>query len=139
MNTASPKGPRLRTVKRLFAVSANRCAFPKCKAELVCEGTIVGQICHIKADKPDGPRYDAGQSDEERHGFENLILMCAAHHKVIDDDEEAYTVQRLTGMKTSHEASAAGMSDDEATKGATLLLSYNQSGGITAHSVHAHT
>jgi hypothetical protein len=139
MNTAPPKAPRLGTVKRLFAVSENRCAFPKCKAELVCQGTVVGKICHIKADKPNGPRYDAGQSDEERHGFDNLILMCGTHHTVIDDDEEAYTVQRLTDMKTAHEASAANMSDDQASHGATLLLSYNQSGGITAQSVHAHT
>jgi hypothetical protein len=36
-----------------------------------------------------------------RHGFDSLILMCGVHHKVIDDDEESYTVQRLTGLKSA--------------------------------------
>jgi hypothetical protein len=133
------KAPAFATVKRLFALSGNRCAFPKCTAALVQEGTIVGQVCHIKAVNPDGPRYDTGQSDEERHGFENLILLCGPHHKVIDDDEVAYTVQRIRDMKSAHEARGGNMQDAEAIEGATLLLSINQSGGITANSVHAHT
>lgn len=135
----APRGPSLKTIKRLFAVSGNRCAFPKCPAELVSEGTIVGEICHIKAASTGGPRYDPKQSDEERHSFENLILLCGKHHTVVDDDVEAYTVSRLTEMKAVHEALAATMTEDDAARGATLLLSVNQSGGIAAHSVHAHT
>ena len=99
----------------------------------------MGEICHIKAVSPGGPRYNPVQTDEERHGFENLILLCGKHHTVVDDDEGAYTVQRLADMKKAHEAAGATMTEDGATKGATLLLSVNQSGGIAAHSVHAHT
>jgi hypothetical protein len=58
---------------------------------------------------------------------------------VIDDDEESYTVQRIIKMKNAHEALPTQMSEDDASKGATLLLSVNQSGGIIAHSIHAHT
>ena len=96
--------PATATVKRLFALSSNRCAFPKCTAALVVEGVVTGEICHIKAASPDGPRYDTNQSDEERHGFDNLLLMCPAHHKVIDDDDEAYTVERLHDLKQRHES-----------------------------------
>jgi hypothetical protein len=135
----SPRSPSQKTIKRLFALSGNRCAFPKCTAEIVCEGTVVGQICHIKAVSPGGPRYDAGQSKEERHSFENLLLLCGTHHAVIDDAEEAFTVQYLLDMKRKHEETSAMMSDDVAADGAGLLLSVNQSGGIVAHSVHAHT
>jgi len=95
-------------VKRLFALSGNRCAFPKCESPLVQSGSIVGVVCHIKADSPGGPRYDTEQTDNERHAFENLLLMCGVHHKVIDDDEGSYTVARLLAIKEAHETAASG-------------------------------
>src|SRR4051794_32830103 len=102
--SAGPKEPSRPTVKRLFAVSGNRCAFPKCATPLVDpqSGSIVGEVCHIQGDKPGAARYDTSQSNEERHGYDNLLLMCNVHHKVIDDDETAYTVERLVQMKINH-------------------------------------
>ena len=90
-------GASVATVKRLFAVSGNRCAFPGCALPLVDEasGKVTGRICHIKADSPGGPRYDPEQSEKKRHGFDNLVLMCSLHHDVIDSNAEAYTVERL--------------------------------------------
>jgi hypothetical protein len=84
------------TIKRLFARSGNRCAFPKCPVEI--------EMCHIKAARPGGPRYDPLQSAAERHGYDNLILLCGTHHSVIDDDEEVYTVERLIKMKNPSRA-----------------------------------
>jgi len=55
--------PTETTIKRLFAVSGNRCAFPGCTAVLVTGGVVTGEICHIKAQNPQGPRYDPAQSD----------------------------------------------------------------------------
>jgi hypothetical protein len=91
---AGPKEPSRPTVKRLFALSGNRCAFPRCSTPLVDpqSGSIVGEVCHIKGEKPGAARYDPNQSNEERHGFDNLILLCNVHHKVADDDEAVYTV-----------------------------------------------
>jgi hypothetical protein len=128
----------------LFALSGNRCAFPRCTTALIQGDTVVGQICHIKAAKPGGPRYDDQQTDAERHAFANLILMCGTHHTVIDDDEEAYTVQRLLKPKAEHEKGAAQIDDRFAEHAAQLLIkqtvsSANQSGGITAHTVNADT
>src|SRR5258708_21201836 len=94
-----PTGPTPATIKRLFAHSGNRCAFPRCTANIVQGTAIVGEMCHIKARVPGGPRYDAHQSSQDRHGYENLILLCANHHTVIDDDPEAYTTDRLVTMK----------------------------------------
>jgi hypothetical protein len=93
------------TTKRLFAVSGNVCAFPKCSIPLVDgeSGKVTGRICHIRARNPAGPRYDSGQSDEDRNAFENLILLCPIHHDVIDADDVAYTVERLQAMKQAHE------------------------------------
>jgi hypothetical protein len=138
------KGPSERAIKRLFALSSNRCAFPRCPTALIQGGTVVGQVCHIKAAKPGGPRYDDQQTNAERHAFANLILMCGTHHTVIDADEEAYTVERLAKLKAEHEKGVAPIDDRFAERAAQLLISQmvasaNQSGGITAHTVNANT
>jgi hypothetical protein len=109
------KQPRLKTVKRLFALSRNQCCFPRCFAGLIDpDGVVVGEICHIKAQSSDGPRYDASQSAEDRHGFSNLLLMCSPHHKAIDEKFAHFTVQKLVSIKQKHEVGgpAAEPSDD---------------------------
>ena len=63
------------------------------------------------------------------------------HHKVIDDDPEAYTVERLLKPKEEHASRFAATSDEEAETGARILIdhliaSQGQSGGITAHTVN---
>lgn len=139
-----PSAPSVATIKRLFAVSGNCCAFPKCAAALVVGEKVIGKICHIKAQREGGARYDPGITAEECHGFENLILMCGVHHDVIDDDEEAYTVEYLHRLKARHEAGANELPHEQAEAGARLLLldqsvsSASQTGGITAHTVHVH-
>ena len=103
-------GPTVATVKRLFAVSGNRCAFPHCTNSLIdpASGKVTGRICHIKARRPGGPRYDPNQTQDERHAFENLILMCPIHSDVVDSNPESYTVERLQEIKARHEAENVG-------------------------------
>jgi hypothetical protein len=147
-----PKESSRPTVKRLFAVSGNFCAFPKCSTPLVDpkSGSIVGEICHIKGEKAGAARYDAAQTNEQRHGFDNLVLLCNVHHKIVDDDDTAYTVERLLQMKQQHESRHAGPSPvDEATAErfisvaisnstveGSVITSHGQSGGQTAHTIH---
>jgi hypothetical protein len=96
--------PTEKTIKRLFALSGNVCAYPGCQLPIVERaGTVTGQICHIKARHPGGPRFDPTQSEEERHAFANLILLCRHHHTVIDGEPEIYTVAALIEMKSIHE------------------------------------
>lgn len=40
---------------------------------------------------------------EDRDRFENLILLCEEHHRVIDAQPQFYTVARLRQFKTDHE------------------------------------
>jgi hypothetical protein len=141
-----PTSPSLPTIKRLFTLSSNRCAFSRCPATIIDGSTVVGKVCHIKGAKPGSARHDAQQSAAKRHGFDNLILMCGRHHDVIDDkeNEEAYPVERLLKMKADHESRAASIDDDFAGRAAHLLInqsvtSANQWGGITAHTVRADT
>ncbi|MGB7520230.1 MAG: hypothetical protein WA896_11420, partial [Spirulinaceae cyanobacterium] len=54
--------PTPRTVKRLFALSGNQCAFPSCDAKIADkQGNILGQICHIEAANQGGERYNPNQ------------------------------------------------------------------------------
>jgi hypothetical protein len=100
--------PRESTVKRLFARSMNRCAFPECNSHVVDEqtGTVIAQICHIHAQSDDGPRFAQELTREQVHAFDNLILMCPTHHKIIDAPENIppYTAERLREIKVRHEA-----------------------------------
>ena len=143
--------PSLKTIKRLFAVSGNRCAFPGCKIPLIdnASSKVTGKICHIKAESPGGPRYDPSQSGQDRHGFENLLLMCPIHHDVIDADPESYTVSRLKEIKAKHEALYAGgnePTDDIAKQflrnntsstisNGSIIFTQHQMGGQVAHSI----
>jgi hypothetical protein len=136
--------PSTSTIKRLFAKSGNRCAFPRCIAPLTYNETLVGEICHIKGDKSGSSRYDPSQSDLERQSYDNLIILCPTHHTVIDDDEEAYTVARLQRMKIEHEGISTPISDDRAEAITNNFIqrdmnTVGQTGGFAAHTVHAHT
>jgi hypothetical protein len=145
------KEPSVATAKRLFALSGNRCAFPSCEVPLVDarSGKVTGRICHIRAAQAGGPRYDRAQSDEQRHAFENLLLLCPIHHDVVDADVEAYSVARLERMKQCHEQCqppVAQLPEDAAkllisliesrtTINGSVIVNQNQMGGQVAHTI----
>lgn len=147
----SPKRPSEATVRRLYAVSGNQCAFPNCTTPLVDEASnkVIGRVCHVKGQRAGAKRYDPDQSDEERHGFDNLVLMCPNHHDVIDADDRSYSVERLREIKREHEAAAAEVgepSDEVAAQlvvnagqntvtGGSIITVLNHMGGQVAHSI----
>ena len=91
-------------LRLLYAHSGNRCAFDGCYSPIFeDDDTLTGECCHIEALSPDGPRYNVLQSDEERNGYNNLVLMCARHHKIIDKNPQKYPVDLLKRMKREHE------------------------------------
>ncbi len=94
-----------KTIRRLFAMSKNMCAFPDCPTPIVEDnGTVTGEICHIRAHRRGGPRFDEAQSVTERHSFDNLILLCRRHHKIVDEEPELYTVEALEKIKAVQRA-----------------------------------
>jgi hypothetical protein len=122
----APRGqqaaPTQSGVKRLFAKSGNRCAFPGCRLDIVQGETIIGQICHIRAQSPSGPRYDPQQSAAERHDYPNLILLCANHHIIVDGDPDIYTVEALVEVKAAHEQRSTAISETETERMSQLLV-----------------
>jgi len=139
------------TIKALFAVSGNVCAFPECKQPIVDQSSnvIIGELCHIKAKSSGGPRYDPQQTEEERQKFDNLLLMCATHHKIIDERTDEFPVGRLIEIKKQHETKyrrASSKLDDVAAENlisnsvifGPAIQTVNQSGGQAAHVIVNH-
>ncbi len=90
--------------KNLFAHSGNCCAFDGCTNPIFeDDGTLTGECCHIEAASEKGPRFNPEQSTEERNGYDNLILLCSRHHKIIDSAPNTYTVDYLKELKNKHE------------------------------------
>jgi hypothetical protein len=108
----SPARPSLATKLQLHALSRNECAYPDCRQNIYANGTRFGHVCHIRAAKPDAPRYLASQTPEQRHGFDNLILLCTKHHALVDQNPIDYDVGRLLEMKRAHESSSQAKPDN---------------------------
>jgi len=70
---------------------------------------FVSEICHIEAASPGGQRYNSRQTDEQRRGYDNLVVMCHAHHVETDDASE-YTVAKMKEIKELHERKHEGSS-----------------------------
>lgn len=96
-----------KTRKILWARSGNRCAL--CRRELVMPETatndaaVIGDECHIASAKPNGPRSSKKLPQDEYDKPANLLLLCRVHHKQVDDQDNAFTVERLTSIKAQHE------------------------------------
>jgi hypothetical protein len=99
----------LKTHKLLWGRSGNKCAFEDCRHDLIADETetddesVIGDEAHIVAKSPDGPRGNSPLTEEERDKYDNLILLCRKHHKIIDDQFNFYTVDKLTEVKRTHE------------------------------------
>lgn len=101
--------PRNRLV--LWTRAGGRCQYEGCNESLL--GDIVSGaealnkafVAHIVAAAPDGPRGHPERSHQLADTLDNLMLLCHAHHKLIDDEQTsaAYDVARLTAMKAAHE------------------------------------
>lgn len=96
-----------RTRKILWGRSGNRCAH--CRRTLVEEGTelsgesVVGDECHIIGERPTAARGALGVGRDDLDEYDNLILCCKVHHKLVDDQPETYPVEKLREMKAAHE------------------------------------
>jgi hypothetical protein len=97
-------------IKILWARAAGRCSMPDCRRELTPEsdtvaagGIVIGENCHIVAEKVDGPRGHYPVPEADRNRYPNLILLCNIHHKIVDTDVTSWSVKRLHQIKSDHE------------------------------------
>lgn len=98
-----------RDLKILCTRSGNRCALQNCRKILVVNATendresFAAELAHIKGEKPESPRYDSAMTDVQRNSYDNRILVCNTCHKIIDDQLNTYTVEKLHQIKKEHE------------------------------------
>ncbi len=96
-----------RTRKILWARSGNRCA--KCRTMLVADATsaddaaVIGQECHIYPQGATGPRRDDAPPTDVHH-YNNLILLCANCHTLVDAQHLTYSIEYLRELRSTHEA-----------------------------------
>ena len=96
------------TLKILFALSGNQCAHPDCENAVIEQGTkksdsvVTGNICHIHAISSGGPRWKKGLTNEELNSPENLIVLCSAHHTIVDGQPETHPAELLKQWKKTH-------------------------------------
>lgn len=134
-------GPSKSTLKKLFAKSGNLCAFPGCSVEIVNDQKLLGRVCHIEGARPGSARFKKNRKPQQRHAYENLIILCPNHHAIIDEDEKTYTVERIQKMKTAHEKRVRKLPDSKIKKGVEIIAAQrvttkNQTGGIAAGTVN---
>lgn len=109
----------------LWARAAGRCQYRGCNHDLIGDlvagrqDPLFGFIAHIVADSALGPRGDPVRSPALAKSLENLMLMCATHHKLIDvDGKDEHPEPLLLQMKAEHEARVAlltGIDKDRAS------------------------
>jgi hypothetical protein len=93
-------------VKKLWGLAAGRCSRPGCEQECIRfldsnEPTVIGEMAHVIAKKPDGPR---GQASGGENTYKNLILLCPTHHTEIDKAPEGtFSVKEIHEWKRLHE------------------------------------
>lgn len=110
-----------KTRKLLWSRSGNHC--PLCGRALtqVAQGgdsaAIIGDECHIVSGSEGGPRFDPHFSGDI-DAYENLLLLCASDHRVVDTQVGAYSVEKLKQLKANHEQVVAAAIDGHLTRAA---------------------
>jgi len=92
------------TQKLIWGIFAARCAI--CRKKVVWESdkkgrSLTGEVAHVVGAKKTAARGRAPYTDD-RDDPDNLILLCREHHKIIDDNEDEYTVERLHEIRTEY-------------------------------------
>lgn len=102
------KAPSENTIRMLCGKAAGMCEFKGCNKRLFYDNLTLSNfnnayVAHIIASSANGPRGDKDLSPKLSDKIDNLMLMCADHHKLIDTNVENYPVEKLKDMKEEHE------------------------------------
>lgn len=126
----------------VWARAAGRCQFPGCNDILVGDlragnDTLnAAYLAHIVAETEGGPRGDKVRSPLLVDDPDNLLLLCDAHHRLIDRDELAdYPVERLLQIKHECETRielATDVSPDRASHVVRYSANVGHNEGVVA-------
>jgi hypothetical protein len=98
------------SVQRVVAErAAYICSNPACRSPTVephsdpTKSLKTGEVAHIRAASPGGPRYDPEQTQDDRRSIKNAIWLCAKCSTAVDKDGARYPVELLHDWKAKHE------------------------------------
>lgn len=95
-----------KNAKLLWGRAGGRCSKPGCATDLtkeveVGDDYVIGEMAHVIARSPDGPRGRRQSGDDT---YQNLILLCPNHHREIDKAPSGmFSADALHEWKRSHE------------------------------------
>lgn len=112
---------------RLWVAAAGRCEFNCCNKRLdqnliTKEKLLLGEHAHIIGDSPKGPRGDTALSKQLAQDPANLMLLCQACHKTIDDLDDDYDADLLRKMKKRHEDRVQRLYEIDETKDSVAII-----------------
>ena len=110
--------------EKLWRLAGNRCSFPRCANELVRsekDGGMPGEMAHIIAKEKNGPRGKPTLPQAKIDTYNNRILLCPSHHKLVDNNVNEWKIGKLHRMKNDHEHWVSV----QLSKGKDLPLSIN--------------
>src|SRR6266478_4598264 len=95
------------TKRKLWAECAGYCQNPKCNSYLFKdvddESVSLANMAHIIGVGATGPRSEHELADYvDKNGIDNLIMLCLACHKVVDELEKKFGVEKLRSWKAEH-------------------------------------
>lgn len=73
-----------------------------CGAHMLEDDKMIGELAHIRGNRPGSARYDPGMSESQKNSPENLILLCPTCHTQIDRRPGKYMAARLREMRQRH-------------------------------------
>ncbi len=98
------------TANQVWADAGGCCMFQGCGQDLSVvplynKGPRIAYLAHIIASDPCGPRGTDEDSHRLSNVAENIMLMCDAHHRLIDSfAPDRFDAQRLRDMRRHHTA-----------------------------------
>lgn len=98
----------LDTANQVWADAGGCCMFKGCGKDLSIvplynKGARIAYLAHIIASDPEGPRGTKAESHALSNHPENIMLMCDAHHRLIDSfAPELFEAPRLREMRREH-------------------------------------
>jgi len=118
----------------LFVQAGGRCQFDGCNRYLLehevmlTEGNFA-EVAHIVAFREDGPRGRQGRRAASVNAIENLMLLCPACHKLIDDHPIEYPRRTLEKYKRQHEERIRHLTGLSAEHKTTAIVLKSRIGG----------
>lgn len=95
-------------MKLLFGLAAARCSHPMCSDVCIAsapneEVALVGDIAHIRGRGAGSARHDPTLPPQSIDVYENWILLCANHHRLVDQQPKMHPSTLLYEWKREHE------------------------------------